>query len=55
MVKVVASSIGSAASIYVLVAVTGYITFGNSIVGNIVSMCKNPCRRPFHVLRVDTF
>ncbi|KAM0461932.1 hypothetical protein ACHAO4_001122 [Trichoderma viride] len=38
LVRVVASSIGSAASIYVLVAVTGYITFGNSIVGNIVSM-----------------
>jgi len=55
MVKVVASSIGSAASIYVLVAVTGYITFGNSIVGNIVSMCKNLCRCPFCVLRVDTF
>lgn len=41
VVRVVGSSIGSAASIYVLVAITGYITFGNSIVGNIVSMCKN--------------
>ncbi|TFB01353.1 Vacuolar amino acid transporter 6 [Trichoderma ghanense] len=38
VVRVVGSSIGSAASIYVLVAITGYITFGNSIVGNIVSM-----------------
>ncbi|RCI12549.1 hypothetical protein L249_0839 [Ophiocordyceps polyrhachis-furcata BCC 54312] len=38
MVEVVASSIGSAACVYVLVAITGYITFGNSIVGNIVSM-----------------
>ncbi|UKZ56695.1 hypothetical protein TrVGV298_010536 [Trichoderma virens] len=38
IVRVVGSSIGSAASIYVLVAITGYITFGNSIVGNIVSM-----------------
>lgn len=37
---VVGSSIGSAASIYILVAITGYITFGNSVVGNIVSMCK---------------
>ncbi|KAF4509847.1 hypothetical protein G6O67_001787 [Ophiocordyceps sinensis] len=38
MAGVVSSSIGSAACIYVLVAITGYITFGNSIVGNIVSM-----------------
>ncbi|POR30883.1 Uncharacterized protein TPAR_08890 [Tolypocladium paradoxum] len=38
IVGVVASSIGSAACIYVLVAITGYITFGNAIVGNIVSM-----------------
>ncbi|KAF3066094.1 Vacuolar amino acid transporter 5 [Trichoderma lentiforme] len=38
IVRVVGSSIGSAASIYVLVAITGYITFGNAIVGNIVSM-----------------
>lgn len=54
LVRVIASSIGSAASIYVLVAVTGYITFGNSIVGNIVSMCKNfyPCTM---MLRADTF
>ncbi|RSM11933.1 hypothetical protein CEP52_002822 [Fusarium oligoseptatum] len=35
---VVGSSIGSAASIYITVAITGYITFGNAVVGNIVSM-----------------
>lgn len=35
---VIASSIGSASSIYVVVAITGYITFGNAVVGNIVSM-----------------
>ncbi|OTA98940.1 hypothetical protein M426DRAFT_325546 [Hypoxylon sp. CI-4A] len=35
---VISSSIGSAASIYVLVAVTGYLTFGNDVIGNIVSM-----------------
>ncbi|KAH7126247.1 transmembrane amino acid transporter protein-domain-containing protein [Dactylonectria estremocensis] len=35
---VIGISIGSAASIYTLVAVTGYITFGNAVVGNIVSM-----------------
>lgn len=40
MVRVVVSSIGSAASIYLVVAITGYITFGNDIVGNIVLMCK---------------
>ena len=39
MVRVVTSSIGSAACIYLVVAITGYITFGNAIVGNIVSMC----------------
>lgn len=38
--SVVGSSIGSAASIYVLVAITGYLTFGNEVSGNIVSMCK---------------
>jgi amino acid permease len=37
---VITSSIGSAASIYILVAITGYLTFGNLIAGNIVSMCK---------------
>ncbi|KAK8122932.1 amino acid transporter [Apiospora sp. TS-2023a] len=35
---VISSSIGSAASIYVLVAITGYFTFGDNIKGNIVSM-----------------
>ncbi|KAK2593953.1 hypothetical protein QQS21_008360 [Conoideocrella luteorostrata] len=38
MVRVVVSSIGSAATIYILVAITGYITFGNDIVGNIILM-----------------
>ncbi|CAK7228593.1 hypothetical protein SBRCBS47491_006957 [Sporothrix bragantina] len=38
VVGVVSSSIGSAASIYILVAVTGYLTFGSNVVGNIVSM-----------------
>ncbi|KAH9895330.1 transmembrane amino acid transporter protein-domain-containing protein [Xylariomycetidae sp. FL2044] len=35
---VIFSSIGSAAGIYVLVAITGYLTFGNDVTGNIVSM-----------------
>lgn len=38
MVRVVMFSIGSAATIYILVAITGYVTFGNDIVGNIVLM-----------------
>jgi amino acid permease len=35
--SVVTASIGSAASIYVLVAVTGYLSFGDNIMGNIVA------------------
>ncbi|OAA60232.1 amino acid transporter [Niveomyces insectorum RCEF 264] len=38
IVGVIGSSIGSAALIYTLVAVTGYLTFGSHVVGNIVSM-----------------
>lgn len=38
IVGVISSSIGSAASIYVLVAITGYLTFGNTVLGNIVMM-----------------
>lgn len=38
IVGVIASSIGSASSIYVLVAITGYLTFGSDVLGNIVSM-----------------
>lgn len=35
--SVVFASIGTAASIYVLVAITGYLSFGDNVVGNIVS------------------
>lgn len=42
IVGVVGSSIGSASGMYVLVAITGYLTFGNDVSGNIVSMCKSP-------------
>lgn len=34
---VVFSSIGSAASIYILVAITGYLSFGDHVVGNIIA------------------
>ena len=40
VITVIGSSIGSACTIYILVAITGYLTFGNDVVGNIVSMCK---------------
>ncbi|RDW66904.1 hypothetical protein BP5796_09653 [Coleophoma crateriformis] len=36
--SLIATSIGSAAFIYVLVGITGYLSFGNSIAGNIVGM-----------------
>ncbi|CAG8948682.1 hypothetical protein HYFRA_00001802 [Hymenoscyphus fraxineus] len=36
--SVIAASIGSAASVYVLVAITGYLSFGNKVIGNIVGM-----------------
>jgi amino acid permease len=34
---VVTASIGTACSIYILVAITGYLSFGDNVVGNIVS------------------
>lgn len=36
--SVIAASIGSAASTYILVAITGYLSFGDAIQGNIVGM-----------------
>jgi len=38
--SVVVASIGLAGSIYILVAITGYLSFGNNVTGNIVGMCK---------------
>jgi len=35
--SVVTASIGSAGSIYLLVAITGYLSFGNNVAGNIVA------------------
>ncbi|KAF2862120.1 glycosyltransferase family 1 protein [Piedraia hortae CBS 480.64] len=35
--SVVVTSVGSAAAIYVLVAITGYLSFGSAVAGNIVS------------------
>ena len=39
--SVVVASVGVSASIYVLVAITGYLSFGNAVLGNIVGMCKS--------------
>lgn len=36
---VTVASIGVAAFIYILVAITGYLSFGNSVGGNVVAMC----------------
>lgn len=36
--SVVLASIGSAASTYILVAITGYLSFGDNVSGNIVGM-----------------
>lgn len=47
VVGVIGSSIGLAAVIYIVVSITGYITFGNAVVANIISMCKmTPLTRP---------
>ena len=37
---VVVASIGTSAFLYVLVAITGYLSFGNAVGGNVVAMCK---------------
>lgn len=37
---VVFASIGTAVFIYILVAITGYLSFGSAIGGNIVAMCE---------------
>lgn len=39
--SVVFASIGAAGLIYILVAITGYLSFGNSVAGNIVWMCES--------------
>lgn len=36
--SVIAASIGSACCTYILVAITGYLSFGNNVLGNIVGM-----------------
>jgi len=36
---VVVASCGIACSTYVLVAITGYLSYGSNVSGNIVSMC----------------
>ena len=38
---VVVASIGTAAFLYILVAITGYLSFGNVVGGNVVAMCSS--------------
>lgn len=38
--SVVLASIGTSGSIYLLVAITGYLSFGNNVAGNIVAQCE---------------
>ena len=38
----VVASIGSAAFLYLLISITGYLSFGNAVGGNIIAMCKLP-------------
>jgi hypothetical protein len=50
--SVIFASIGSAAIIYVLVGVTGYLSFGSKVSGNIIGMCMYSRFHPFsHVSR----
>jgi amino acid permease len=37
--SVISASIGSACLLYILVAITGYLSYGDNIGGNIVNMC----------------
>lgn len=40
MTYVIFTSIGTAIFAYILVAITGYLSFGNAVGGNIVAMCE---------------
>jgi amino acid permease len=50
--SVVICSIGFACSIYILVAITGYLSFGNAVKGNIVSMCTFPVLSAFKIAQI---
>jgi len=41
--SVVTASNGTACAIYILVAITGYLSYGSNVNGNIVSMCRFSC------------
>lgn len=42
----VVASNGSACFIYILVAITGYLSFGNNVAGNLVGMCESNAAFP---------
>lgn len=52
---VVSASIGVAAFIYVLVAITGYLSFGNAVLGNIIGMCECSLSQDCSVYRLLIF
>ena len=41
--SVISVSIGSACLLYILVAITGYLSYGDNVGGNIVNMCTLSC------------
>jgi len=44
---VIATSIGTAVGLYLLVAFTGYLSFGSNVSGNIISMYANSAAATF--------
>lgn len=44
---VVFASNGTAAFVYCLVAITGYLSFGNAVNSNVISMCTFPLSQNF--------
>lgn len=47
---VVTASIGTAAITYAVVAITGYLSFGDNVNGNVVSMCKDSAKSGLKLL-----
>lgn len=48
--SVVVSSVGISAFVYLLVALTGYLSFGSNVGGNIVAECESEAAVPSTVL-----
>lgn len=48
--SVIFASIGSACALYILTGITGYLSYGDHITGNIISMCTGS----FHSFNVQS-